>query len=65
MDDYLDRELALPEVERVRAHLETCIACASEFAFEDALLRDLKAKLRRIAVPPEVRSRIEQRLDRR
>lgn len=59
MDDYLDRELAPPEVERVRAHLETCIACASEYRFEDTLLRDVKSKLRRVALPRELRTRIE------
>lgn len=60
MDDYLDRELAPSEVDRVRAHLETCVACASEYRFEDTLLRDLKSKLRRVAVPSDLRSRIER-----
>lgn len=63
MDDYLDRELAPSEVDRVRAHLETCVACASEYRFEDTLLRDLKSKLRRVAVPSDLRSRIERSID--
>lgn len=62
MDVYLDRELAPREVNRVRAHLETCVACASEYHFEDRLLRDIKEKLRRVAVPRDLRSRIEERL---
>jgi anti-sigma factor (TIGR02949 family) len=62
MDDYLDRELASIEVERVRTHLETCIACAGEYRFEENLLRDIRSKLRRVAMPRELRSRIEQRL---
>ena len=62
MDDYLDRELAPPEAERVRAHLETCVACASEYRFEDRLLRDVRSKLQRVAIPSDLRSRIEQRL---
>ena len=62
MDEYLDRELAPHEVERVRAHLETCAACAGEYAFEDGVLTTLKAKLRRVAVPQELRDRIAKRL---
>ena len=62
MDVFLDRELASSEVEHVRAHLETCAACAEEYAFEDAVLRTVKAKLRRVALTPYVRERIERRL---
>jgi anti-sigma factor (TIGR02949 family) len=62
MDDYLDRELGPQEVERVRAHLETCVACAGEYHFEDSLLRDVKAKLRRVTMPSDLRARIEERL---
>lgn len=62
MDEYLDRELAPQEVDRVRAHLETCVACASEYRFEDALLRDVRSKLARVAVPSDLRTRIAQRL---
>ena len=62
MDDYLDRELALPEVAQVRAHLETCAACAREFAFEEGVLRSVKAKLIRVAIPDELRQRFERRL---
>lgn len=62
MDEYLDRELAPQEVERVRAHLETCLACASEYRFEDMLLRDVRSKLRRVAMPAELRARIERAL---
>ena len=62
MDDFLDRELAADEVARVRDHLETCAVCAGEYTFEGAVLRELKAKLRRVAVPEDLRRRIEQRL---
>lgn len=62
MDEYLDRELAPQEVERVRAHLETCVACASEYRFEDTLLHDVKSKVRRVAVPDDLRSRIVRQL---
>ena len=62
MDEYLDRELAPQEVERVRAHLETCVACASEYRFEDMLLREIRSKLRRVAMPADLRTRIEREL---
>ena len=62
IDDYLDRELAPPEVAQIRAHLETCTACAREYAFEEKVLQTVKAKLRRVALPPEVRQRIERRM---
>ena len=62
MDEYLDRELGPHEVALVRAHLETCAACAAEYSFEDGVLTTLKAKLRRVAMPAELRERIAKRL---
>lgn len=51
LNDYLDRELSAAEMALVREHLETCAQCASEHAFEDSVLRELKSKLRRIDLP--------------
>jgi mycothiol system anti-sigma-R factor len=62
MDDFLDRELRPSEVARVRAHLETCAACAGEYAFEEGVLITLREKLRRVAVPAKLRDRIALRL---
>jgi anti-sigma factor (TIGR02949 family) len=62
MDEYLDRELAPDEAARVRLHLETCVACASEYAFEESVLLTVKAKLRRVEMPPALRTRIERQL---
>lgn len=62
MDDFLDRELSEAEVVLVRQHLETCTACAHEYAFEGTVLRDLKDKLRRVALPPDLAGRIAERL---
>jgi len=62
MDDFLDRELAPGEVVLVRTHLETCAACASEYAFEENVLTTVREKLRRIAVPSELRDRIALKL---
>ena len=62
MDEFLDRELAAHEAALVREHLETCVACASEYSFEENVLLTVKAKLRRVAVPAELRARIERSL---
>jgi anti-sigma factor (TIGR02949 family) len=62
MDEYLDRELAAHEAALVREHLETCAACASEYTFEENVLLTVKAKLRRVAIPAELRARIERSL---
>jgi anti-sigma factor (TIGR02949 family) len=60
MNDFLDRELAPAEFEQVRVHLETCAACASEYRFEETLLREIRLKLRRVALPRELRDRLER-----
>ena len=60
INDYLDRELSAEEMALVRAHLETCTACASEYTFEGTVLADLKAKLRRIDLPPAVLDKVAQ-----
>lgn len=62
MDDYIDRELASDEMLRVRAHLETCAACASEYAFEEAILVTVRARLQRVTMPRDLRARIEHAL---
>ncbi len=60
INDYLDRELSAEEMALVRAHLETCTECASEYHFEGSVLTELKAKLRRIDLPPAVLDKVEQ-----
>ena len=62
MDEYLDRELASREVALVRVHLETCAACAAEYRFGEGVLTALKAKLRRVGVPDDLRERIAKQL---
>src|SRR6266496_3515153 len=53
LNDYLDRELSPAEMALVQEHLDTCAQCAGEHAFEASVLRELKAKLRRIDVRSE------------
>ncbi len=62
LDDYIDRELAEAELRLVREHLETCAACTARFAFESGILEQLKDKLRRIAVPPDLLAKIRSTL---
>ena len=62
IDDYLDRELSDEDLTLIRGHLEICAACATEFEFERSVLDGVRAKLRRIAAPPDLLSRITLRL---
>ena len=62
LDDFVDRELAPEEMKRVQEHLDTCAACAAEYRFEATLITGVRDKLRRIAVPPDLLSRISRKL---
>lgn len=64
LDDYLDRALSEEELRMVRAHLDRCEGCAREYRFEASLLEQIRAKLRRIAMPEDLRSRIHEALAR-
>lgn len=62
LDDYLDRELSAAEIRLVQEHLEICAACAGEYRFEVAVIEGVRQKLRRLAVPPDLMSRIAARI---
>jgi anti-sigma factor (TIGR02949 family) len=62
LDDYLDRELSAEEADLVRAHLAECEVCAAEYQFERTILDEVRAKLRRIALPEGLRERLLARL---
>jgi RNA polymerase sigma-70 factor (ECF subfamily) len=62
IDDYTDRELTAAEMAMVRAHLELCALCSTEFSYEGHLIDAVRAKLRRIDVPPSVRTSVARRL---
>ena len=64
LNDFLDRELAPDEHGSVEAHLAECTKCAEVFGFEEALLLELKAKLSRIQLPPGLRERVAEALER-
>jgi len=63
VEDFLDRELTADEMRMVEAHLETCEACTGQFLFERQVLADLKDKLRRVALPPDLLARISRSLE--
>lgn len=58
LDDYLDRELSPAEIAEISSHLEDCAACAEEVEVESRVLREVREKLRRIALPPDLMKRI-------
>lgn len=63
LDDYLDRELDAREQELMQQHLETCAVCASEYKFEETVLKQVRSKVRRIAVPQDLFQRISKVLE--
>lgn len=63
LDDYLDRELSPAEMELVGQHLEICAGCAREFDFEASVLKGVKARVRQIDVPENLRARIIAELE--
>jgi RNA polymerase sigma-70 factor, ECF subfamily len=62
IDDYIDRELTPDEMKMVREHLEFCALCSTEFSYEAHLIDGIRDKLRRIDVPPSVRTNLARRL---
>lgn len=58
LDDFLDRRLTAGETKLIEEHLQICAACAREFGFEASVLRGVKRKLRHIAVPADLLTRI-------
>ena len=58
LDTYLDGEVSRLDHERVEHHLRECEACAKKFGFEQALLDQLRGKLREVKLPAQLRSRI-------
>ena len=60
LDDYLDRELAPEELERVARHLEVCATCAEEFRFEARVIELLKQRITQLRAPAELRERVER-----
>jgi anti-sigma factor (TIGR02949 family) len=64
LDDYLDRQLSPEEERMVRAHLEACASCTAEFAFEASVIKAVREKVSRIAVPTDLAQRISAMIQR-
>ncbi len=64
LDDYVDRELDAQELERIRSHLEVCAVCAAEFRFEASVIRNVRSKVQRLAIPPGLEARVWQAITR-
>lgn len=62
LDDYLDRTLGPGELAAVEHHLAHCTVCAAEFRFETQWVEQLRGKLRRLQVPPELAGRLASSL---
>jgi anti-sigma factor (TIGR02949 family) len=62
LDDFLDRRLDPEETRLVEEHLRVCEACTREFTFEASVLDGVKQKLRQLAAPAELLTRILARL---
>lgn len=62
LDDWVDRELTPADLEQIEKHLEICAICASEFRLEGTLLRSIREKVQRIALPPGFEARIWHRV---
>jgi anti-sigma factor (TIGR02949 family) len=62
LDDYLDRELSPHEMQLVKAHLEICAACASEYAFEAEVLNQVRVKVQRIDLPSGLLAKVSRAL---
>lgn len=64
LDDFVDRELPPEQIARVQEHLDSCAACAEEYAFEAEVLAEVRRKLRRITVPESFLQRLTATLAR-
>lgn len=62
LDDFLDRELSAAEMEQVRQHLDNCARCASEYRFDESVLRQVRERLARVQAPPGLLDAIRARL---
>jgi anti-sigma factor (TIGR02949 family) len=65
LEDYVDRELSRDDLLQVERHLEICANCAEEFRVEGEVLRAIRDRLARIALPPGLEARVWRRLNAR
>jgi anti-sigma factor (TIGR02949 family) len=54
LDDYLDRELAFPDMALVRKHLGSCPECSTELTQRARLLDAIRHRLRQVTPPSDL-----------
>ena len=62
IDEYVDRTLSTEELRQVEAHLNHCLHCAEQFRFEVTLVQGIRARIQRLALPPNLLRDIRSRL---
>jgi anti-sigma factor (TIGR02949 family) len=62
LNDFLDRRLNPDEMRVIEEHLEICAWCAREFNFEASVLQGVKQRLRQLAAPSDLVSRVLSQL---
>lgn len=62
LDDFLDRELTASEMQQVKEHLDNCARCASEYQFDETVLKQVRQRLARVQAPPGLLDAIRARL---
>lgn len=62
LEDWVDRELAADDLERVEQHLRSCALCASEFHFEEHVTRAVRDRAQRIRLPERLHQRLHDLL---
>lgn len=58
LDDFIDRELSEEESRLVQEHLDICVVCSREFNFEAGVWREVRAKLQKTIVPPNLKEKL-------
>jgi len=58
LDDYIDGELSPAVMRLVGAHLSWCESCAAEYRDSRRTVETVRRRLRRVAVPPELRAKL-------
>jgi anti-sigma factor (TIGR02949 family) len=62
LDDYIDGELSPDGMRLVGAHLSSCDHCATQYREALRTVETVRRRLRRVAVPPNLRARLRAAL---
>jgi len=62
LDDYIDGELSPAGMRLVGTHLSSCDDCSAEYREALRTVETVRRRLRRVAVPPNLRTRLRAAL---